>query len=231
MSFTPEEVNEFKAEAFELLEGAERSLFELEAGAAFEPAFDAVFRAFHNLKGASGIMELFRLQEHVHALETLLMKYKSGTGIPSETISLFLRGIDAARLILEGQEVQFSIPQATELETLVEGSLPKVAEAAPPSKVELPQGALQEFIAESSESLERVSAGLRELEKGQAPMDLLQGALPRFTLLKRVCVFIWFRDDGKHRASDGIEHGANPRAIAGTRSHVDRCSLCLRLIS
>lgn len=108
MSFSEEDIEEFKVEALELLELSEKSLLVLDQGGDFRSSFDSVFRGFHNLKGAAGMMELTNLQSHTHELENILMKFKEESSIPAEYISLFFRGIDAARLILDGQDVDFS---------------------------------------------------------------------------------------------------------------------------
>lgn len=96
MSFSEEEIEEFKAEALELLDVAEKSLLALDGGAAFQSTFDNVFRSFHNLKGASGMMELLDLQAHTHGLENILMPFKTKTSMPKNYVSFFLRGIDGA---------------------------------------------------------------------------------------------------------------------------------------
>lgn len=103
-----EELQEFKTEALELLETAEKSLLKLDEGATFEPEYNAIFRTFHNLKGAAGMMEFVALQSHMHSLENILTRFKETGAIPKEYIDLFLRGIDATRTILDGKEVQFN---------------------------------------------------------------------------------------------------------------------------
>lgn len=43
MSFSQEDLDEFKAEALDLLEIAEKSLLALDSGAEFKTAFDSIF--------------------------------------------------------------------------------------------------------------------------------------------------------------------------------------------
>lgn len=104
MSFSEEDLLEFEAEALELLEIAEKSLLSLDQGGEFRPAFDSIFRCFHNLKGASGMMELLALQTLTHELENILMEFKDAHSIPHEYISLFLEGVDSARSVLKRVE-------------------------------------------------------------------------------------------------------------------------------
>lgn len=124
MAFSDEELLEFKMEATELLDLAEQSLLSLaEHTTPFEKVFDNIFRCFHNLKGASGMMELVDLQDHVHELETLLMPFKTQTSIPPQYVDLFLRGIDGARQILSGKKISFIYEELFETLKNVESSL------------------------------------------------------------------------------------------------------------
>lgn len=107
MSFTEQELDEFKIEASELLEVAEKSLLALDAGGDFKSAYDSVFRSMHNLKGASGMMDLHSLQAHTHELETILTQFKDQSEMAKNYITFFLKGIDAAKMILNGESVNF----------------------------------------------------------------------------------------------------------------------------
>lgn len=171
MDFSEQEFLEFKAEALDLLETAEKSLMALDSGAEFKTSFDSVFRGLHNLKGAAGMMELLDLQHHTHELETLLMGFKAQEQIPKPYIDLFLRGIDAARTLLDGQPIEFDYSPKTETTPMNESSsqpsntetnVAAPAEAAQPA---LPQDALGEFFSECEEIVDRVSAALEQLEK------------------------------------------------------------------
>lgn len=106
-NFTEDERLEFKQEAAELLDGAERSLLAVDRGEASEEHYGAIFRACHSIKGAAGMMELSDLQRHLHQLETLLTDCKENGTLSRACIELFLRGIDAARALLRGETVAF----------------------------------------------------------------------------------------------------------------------------
>ena len=108
MSFSDQEIEEFKTEAIELLDVAEKSLLALDLGSEFKLTYDAVFRSFHNLKGAAGMMEMQRLQAHTHELESILMPFKDRNEMPKNYVSFFLNGIDAPRSILDGNDVHFN---------------------------------------------------------------------------------------------------------------------------
>jgi two-component system chemotaxis sensor kinase CheA len=184
-----EELQEFKTEALELLETAEASLLKLDEGAAFEPEYNAIFRTFHNLKGAAGMMEFIPLQTHMHTLENILTNLKVTGSIPKDYIDLFLRGIDATRSILDGKEIQFQY----EVKTSVEGEAPQPAPVNAPAEVpanvasELknqdttnsslgtqPSSAVgpleqmqAEFISEGEECIERIFQELEKVKQGK----------------------------------------------------------------
>lgn len=107
MSFTNEEIEEFKIEAEELLENAELSLLSIDRGGDFRSQYDAIFRAFHSIKGAAGMMDMTHLQEHMHRLETTLTEQKSMPTLQKPYIELFLRGIDGCRQLLRNQTIHF----------------------------------------------------------------------------------------------------------------------------
>jgi two-component system chemotaxis sensor kinase CheA len=211
VSFSPQELEEFKAEALELLDLSEKSLLALDQGAEFRSAFDTVFRGFHNLKGAAGMMELLKLQAHTHELENILMGFKEKTSIPKEYISLFLRGIDAARSILDGEDVVFSFevqkstetpspsvsvsptevtpapaPMPAPVETapvapvvsISKAEAPAVVQASAPTPMasEVSESAIDEFVTECGEIIERVSKMLEDMDHdvfGKESIDAL----------------------------------------------------------
>jgi two-component system, chemotaxis family, sensor kinase CheA len=165
MSFTDQEIQEFKAEVLEILESAEKSLLAIDEGASYCTEFDTVFRGLHNIKGSSGMMELPKLQAHAHELESILMRFKNTGSMPKDYISLFLRGIDAARSLLEGKDISFEY-------TAVESATTPVVEKvmASPLLADLSSkelgGITSEFISESEEIIERLSINFQKLEDG-----------------------------------------------------------------
>jgi two-component system chemotaxis sensor kinase CheA len=103
MSISKTELQEFKSEAMELLQIAEKSLLEIDQPGHFKQHFNAVFRCFHNLKCSAGMMELLELEVHIHTLETELMNFKDILSIPKGSLSYFLKGIEDARSLLQAQ--------------------------------------------------------------------------------------------------------------------------------
>ena len=100
-------IDEFLIEAEELFVEGEEALIELEKGGEFTDHFNSLFRAFHSIKGAAGMFALDRLQEHMHYLENLLESKKDSGALSVALIDYLLHGIDCAKKILAGQEVEF----------------------------------------------------------------------------------------------------------------------------
>lgn len=175
MSFSDQEIEEFKTEARELLDVAESSLLALDKGSDFKQTYDATFRSFHNLKGAAGMMEMLPLQAHTHELENVLMPFKDQPSMGKNYVSYFLSGIDAARVLLDGGKIKFDYksydvptestePVSNEASELIEPELSVNQQSEQgPSK-----SAVAEFVAESEEILGRVSTNLRALEIGSS---------------------------------------------------------------
>jgi len=138
MEFDEEEMAEFKTEAFELLDSGEDHLLILEKGGDFRENYDAIFRVFHSLKGAAGMIGMEELKDHMHKVENTLTSYKEAISIPQAIVTFFLGATDAARTLLNGQGVDFdySITEGrmgdAETDTKTESAAPN--ESAPESK-------------------------------------------------------------------------------------------------
>jgi chemotaxis protein histidine kinase CheA len=251
MSFSQQEIEEFKVEALELLDLAEKSVLALDAGAEFRASFDTIFRGFHNLKGGAGMMELLKLQAHTHELENILMGFKNESSIPKEYLSLFLRGIDAARTLLDGKEVSFSFavntsaetppvaaaPQTAETHTdelaslvpqnvepleeektevaAVEEALPQTEQALPQATLEVPDSAVEEFVVEGEEIVERISSSLQGIEKNDYNKDSIDALYRDAHSLKGTAYLFSYADLGDlaHAMESSLE-----QVRAGTHS-------------
>lgn len=162
MANTLSELDEFKNEAYELLDVAEKSLMGLDQGEDFKDCYNAIFRSLHNLKGGSGMMEMLELQKHTHELETIFTQFQDQGHIPYEYLSFFLKGVDAARLLLAGEHVQFdySIQKKPSVEKIV------IKEEAP--RESLTKGfSTEEFIMNCSDYTENILKNLQLIESGK----------------------------------------------------------------
>ena len=106
----------FIIEAVELLDEAEEALLNIDNGADFKSSYNSVFRAFHSLKGASGMFGITSLQEHLHKLETLLTEIKEE--FPEGATDYFLKGIDACRSFFETDTLNFDYIDSFSSESL-----------------------------------------------------------------------------------------------------------------
>lgn len=181
MSFSNQELEEFKTESLDLLDHAEKSLLSIDKEGDFPKIFDSIFRCFHNLKGASGMMEMSSLQAHVHELETILMPFKTEPTIPTHFVHFFLKGIDAAKNILDGHQISFSyavdknaVDKNNDLESdpvteiLRENEISKEKNQTSNAK-DLQDSDLSSFVAEffseCEEIIDRVATILSQFEK------------------------------------------------------------------
>ena len=193
MSFSEQEIEEFKVEALELLDMAEQSLLSLNQKAPFEPVFDTVFRCFHSLKGGAGMMDLGTLQAHVHELESILMRFKGAQEMPNRYVSFFLKGIDGSRTILDGKKIEFDYSVTAEQAPVA------AATAASPAAGDLELlsgGVTDEFVAECEEIVERVASALQAIERKEFSKDLIDGLYRDIHTLKGSAYLFSFKSLG-----------------------------------
>lgn len=161
-------VKEFKEEALDLLQKGETNLLALEHGAS-KPDYDSLLRVFHNIKGGAGMAGMALLQSQMHALETLLAKYKEKHAIPRQEISVFLEGIDKAKKLLSGKVIPFE-PKREMVEAVSKTSVASSIQAGESKKViEMEtKRALERGVCLISRDSERISLVKRVL----APLRL-----------------------------------------------------------
>jgi CheY-like chemotaxis protein len=117
--------SEFYLEAEELFNEAEEALLRLEENGSFEAEYVNLFRSFHSLKGASGMLGFLKLQKHMHVLETNLSNIKVNGEITTDQLTYFLKGIDfgkKAMLNEAGAEVfDMEFPSDNSILNIVQG--------------------------------------------------------------------------------------------------------------
>ncbi|TYP56134.1 chemotaxis protein CheA [Thermosediminibacter litoriperuensis] len=90
----------FLEEAQELLDVIEQKLLELEKHPQDTELIHELFRAFHTLKGSSGIAGAITFQNIAHEFENLLEKIrKNELEVTSDLVTLFFKGTDALKEI------------------------------------------------------------------------------------------------------------------------------------
>ena len=108
-------LQEFVIEARELLESAEASLLALDPSDPDPESVNAIFRAFHSVKGTAGFMSLTEIGGLAHTAESMLDEVRKGTlPLGSTRIGLFLATVDALRTLTDA--VGAGLPQTVELD-------------------------------------------------------------------------------------------------------------------
>jgi two-component system chemotaxis sensor kinase CheA len=95
-----------RVEVGERLDRMEGSLLELDVGATAEPqTIDSLFRDAHTIKGTAAILGWEQLSALSHAMEDRLSSCRDQGELPEALVDPLLKGVDAMRKTLAGQEV------------------------------------------------------------------------------------------------------------------------------
>ncbi len=102
-------IQAFATESSELLEQVENSLLELETNPDDSERVNELFRAFHTIKGSSGMFGFSKVESFTHGVESLLGKVREGSQeLNEDLISLFLSCRDHISMLvgnaLDGNE-------------------------------------------------------------------------------------------------------------------------------
>ncbi|NUQ01428.1 MAG: chemotaxis protein CheA, partial [Armatimonadetes bacterium] len=101
LSADPHLVAEFVIEANEHLETADLELLRLETEPTMKEAIDAVFRAFHTVKGVAGFLELHQIGQVAHDAESLLDRARKGEVIlEGQLIDISFEAVDTLRRLV-----------------------------------------------------------------------------------------------------------------------------------
>ncbi|MDX9995116.1 MAG: Hpt domain-containing protein, partial [Rhodocyclaceae bacterium] len=92
----------FAQEAREQLTAMEDGLLRMEQGDQDSDTLNAIFRAAHTIKGASGVVELHHIEKFTHILENLLDKLRNGEmALSGDIITALLKGCDHIGALLD----------------------------------------------------------------------------------------------------------------------------------
>ncbi len=92
----------FAQEAREQLTAMEDGLLAMEQGDHEAETINAIFRAAHTIKGASGVVELHHIEKFTHVLENLLDRLRNGEiQVSGELITALLKGCDHIGALLD----------------------------------------------------------------------------------------------------------------------------------
>jgi two-component system chemotaxis sensor kinase CheA len=96
-------VHDFVAEAIEHLDASEGHLLAIEKDPHETEALNAVFRAFHTIKGLAGFIELEHIKDLAHKAENLLdMARRSELDLVGNNMDLVFESVDMMKRLVEG---------------------------------------------------------------------------------------------------------------------------------
>ena len=110
----PELLTEFISEALEHIENSEHSLLALEDNPGDTEAINAVFRAFHTIKGTSGFLYLHDMQKLAHRAENLLDRARNNEiRITGGYADLALESVDLLKVMVRKFQQHPNEPPST----------------------------------------------------------------------------------------------------------------------
>ncbi|MBD8893752.1 chemotaxis protein CheW [Roseibium litorale] len=162
-------LREFITETNESLDVVDVELVKFEQEPNNATILDNIFRLVHTIKGTCGFLGLPRLEAIAHAAETLMGKFREGTPVTPDAVSLILSSIDRIKDILadleaaEGEE-----PAGDDSDLIAELERMSTSAAATP---------VVEPVAEPEPALNILEQSLeRPLRPGEVSLDELERA-------------------------------------------------------
>ena len=107
-------LQEFLTETVESLDVVDVELVKFEQDPNNEEILANIFRLVHTIKGTCGFLGLPRLGALAHAAETLMGKYRDGSPVTGDGVSLILQTIDRLKEILEELEAAQTEPEGSD---------------------------------------------------------------------------------------------------------------------
>ncbi len=163
-------LREFLTETNESLDTVDVELVKFEQEPNNARILDNIFRLVHTIKGTCGFLGLPRLEALAHAAETLMGKFREGTAVTEEAVSLVLQTIDRIKGILaELEAAEGEEPKGEDRDLISQLEAMSMAEAPArkePPKKEKPETA-GTLVAQVLE---------RELRPGEVSLDELERA-------------------------------------------------------
>lgn len=185
-------LQEFLTETVESLDVVDVELVKFEQDPNNEEILANIFRLVHTIKGTCGFLGLPRLGALAHAAETLMGKYRDGSPVTGDGVSLILQTIDRLKEILEELEEAQVEPEGNDddlislLDAMSAGEDAPAAPAPAAPVEEAPAVATQEApAAEAAPSDDGIVPGVaepalniveRELKPGEVTLEDLERA-------------------------------------------------------
>jgi two-component system chemotaxis sensor kinase CheA len=170
-------LREFLTETNESLDVVDVELVKFEADPNNTKVLDNIFRLVHTIKGTCGFLGLPRLEALAHAAETLMGKFRDGTAVTNEAVSLVLITIDRIKEILSDLERGQAEPEGDDRDLITDLEKMALAASGSPKKpakevavgVLVPQ-TLERPLRVGEVSLDELERAFRETEVELPPV-------------------------------------------------------------
>src|SRR5215208_3899328 len=107
-------LREFLTETGEHLDVVDTELVRFEREPGNEAILRNIFRLVHTIKGTCGFLGLPRLEALAHAAETLMGKFRDGTAVTGEAVTLVLSTMDRLKQVLRELEQNEQEPEGSD---------------------------------------------------------------------------------------------------------------------
>jgi two-component system chemotaxis sensor kinase CheA len=183
-------LREFLTETNESLDVVDVELVRFEQDPNNAAILGNIFRLVHTIKGTCGFLGLPRLEALAHAAETLMGKYRDGSPVTGQGVTMILFTIDRLKEILGDLEGAGAEPEGddgdliSQLEAMsiaadTAPAAAPVAEKAPaPAPAAAPEQALERALRPGEVSLDELERAFRETEAEVAVAPLPEVAAP-----------------------------------------------------
>ncbi|MGQ3354478.1 MAG: hybrid sensor histidine kinase/response regulator [Phreatobacter sp.] len=181
-------LREFLTETNESLDVVDVELVRFEQDPNNAAILGNIFRLVHTIKGTCGFLGLPRLEALAHAAETLMGKYRDGSPVTQQGVTLILFTIDRLKEILGDLEGAGAEPEGddgdliSQLEAMSMAAETAPAAAAPVEKAPEPAAAsgqsLERALRPGEVSLDELERAFRETEAEVAVAPLPEVAAP-----------------------------------------------------
>jgi two-component system, chemotaxis family, sensor kinase CheA len=161
-------LREFLTETNESLDVVDVELVKFEADPNNFKVLDNIFRLVHTIKGTCGFLGLPRLEALAHAAETLMGKFRDGTAVTNEAVSLVLATIDRIKDILTELERHQAEPEGSDEDLITDlEKMSLAAIEAPKPKARKKESVTGKLVPQTLE---------RPLRPGEVSLDELEKA-------------------------------------------------------
>ncbi|MFO1150923.1 MAG: chemotaxis protein CheW [Alsobacter sp.] len=111
-------LREFLTETSDTIESVDRELVRFEREPNNETVLAHIFRLVHTIKGTCGFLGLPRLEALSHAAESMISRFREGSPVTADAVTLTLATIDRIKEILRALEETEAEPEGNDLDLI-----------------------------------------------------------------------------------------------------------------